>query len=151
MSSTIGDQTSPPGDRNTPEENKGQWTNSPHHWYEDGSIVIRVDGMLYKIHRGILVKVSEVMEAILAIPDGKTADDPDREGTEKLPLFLDGINRQEFNDFLGGYLYRLEWTVEDDEKERVYATLLKLSDLWIINGLSIRNPILGAASGEMDS
>ncbi|KAF8184626.1 hypothetical protein K438DRAFT_1974420 [Mycena galopus ATCC 62051] len=115
-------------------EDKHGWVRSENYWYEDdGSIVIRIECVLYKVHKGYLLKVSEVMQAILFIPDGKEKDDPTCEGTNKFPLFLDGIKAQEFDDFLGGFLYRMDWhSMSDDVKERVYSNLLKLSCLWEI-------------------
>jgi hypothetical protein len=45
------------------------------------------------------------MNAIFMIPDGKALDDPTREGTEQLPVLLAGITTEEFDDFLGGFVY----------------------------------------------
>ncbi|KAJ7137895.1 hypothetical protein C8R44DRAFT_728089 [Mycena epipterygia] len=74
-----------------------------------------------------------MMEAILSIPDGKTTDDPSREGTEKYPLHIEGVTREEFDDLLGGFLYHPEYKIiADTDKERVYTNLLKLSDKFIM-------------------
>ncbi|KAJ7140651.1 hypothetical protein C8R44DRAFT_866357 [Mycena epipterygia] len=80
------------------------------------------------------MKSSEIMEAILSIPDDKTTDDPSREGSEKYPLYIEGVMREEFDDLLGGFLYHLEYEIiADADKERVYTNLLKQSDKFIMN------------------
>ncbi|KAJ7732947.1 hypothetical protein DFH07DRAFT_780787 [Mycena maculata] len=114
------------------EENKGQWNKNLAYWFADGSIVLRVENILYKIHISMLTKLSPDMGGILAIPDGKFDDDPTREGTEQFPLLLPGLSIQEFEDLLY-WVYRVEWKALDDaEKERVCTNLLKVSDLWQI-------------------
>ncbi|KAJ7023663.1 hypothetical protein C8F04DRAFT_876358, partial [Mycena alexandri] len=86
---------------------------------------------LYKLHRSLLLKGSEVMAALFTIPDGKASDDPNREGTEHYPLYLEGITTEEFDDFLGGFLYRYR-PIPEADKERIFMNLLKLSDKWIV-------------------
>ncbi|KAJ7094252.1 hypothetical protein C8R43DRAFT_964550 [Mycena crocata] len=92
----------------------------------------QVDGVLYKVHRSLLTAASAALDDILDIPDGKKEDDPDREGTEKYPLYFEGITKTEFEDLLGGFLYHHEWqTIKDvADKERIYINLLKLSHKW---------------------
>lgn len=51
------------------------------------------------------MRMSEAMSAIFSIPDGKNADNPTREGTDKFPLHLEGITKQEFDDLLGEFVY----------------------------------------------
>ncbi|KAJ7165970.1 hypothetical protein C8R46DRAFT_1275372 [Mycena filopes] len=118
----------------TPVENVGQWTKALNYWNADGSIVIRIDGVLYKIHVSTLMKLSPNMASILAIPSGKTVGDPTQEGTEKYPLHIGGLTVQEFEDFLF-WLYRVEWTPMSDpvEKERILTSLLKVADMWEID------------------
>ncbi|KAJ7272420.1 hypothetical protein C8J57DRAFT_1225949 [Mycena rebaudengoi] len=81
-------------------------------------------------------KLSPTIAAILAIPDGKKMDDPTREGSEKYPLFLEGMTTQAFEGFLV-WVYRVEWDCGLDsdsdeaaaERETALADLLKLSDI----------------------
>ncbi|KAJ7613811.1 hypothetical protein DFH06DRAFT_1146559 [Mycena polygramma] len=137
-------QTTPPStdmdtstnSTDSPAEPKKEWTRSADYYFFDGSIVIRVEKVLYKIQKGFLVRVSDVMQQLLSIPDGKPEGET-REGTDDYPFFIDGITSQEFDDFLGGFAYRLaipsNWNeVAADDKERVYTNLLKLSDMWEI-------------------
>ncbi|KAJ7442959.1 hypothetical protein FB451DRAFT_1057155, partial [Mycena latifolia] len=91
-----------------------------------------VNGVLYKIHLSILLKMSEAMSAILSIPDGKSADDPTREGNKKYPFHLDGITKEEFDDLLNGFVYHSSVNSPPDHKERVYTNLLKLADRFIM-------------------
>ncbi|KAJ7436840.1 hypothetical protein FB451DRAFT_1570898 [Mycena latifolia] len=114
------------------EENIGQWSKNFSYWFSDGSIVLRVEDILYKIHVSMLVKLSPDMGSILAIPDGRKTGDL-IEGTEKWPLHLPGLTVQEFEDFLT-WVYRVEWTPMPDYegRERIYTNLLKVSDLWQI-------------------
>ncbi|KAJ7458754.1 hypothetical protein B0H11DRAFT_2286546 [Mycena galericulata] len=114
-------------------ENTGQFEKHPKYWYKDGSMVFRVDNVLYKVHASMFEQLSGMMQSILSIPDGKPADDPTREGTEKYPLLLPGITGLEFNDFLL-WLYRIGWEpmADPEERERIFTHLLKLSDLWEI-------------------
>ncbi|KAJ7936584.1 hypothetical protein B0H13DRAFT_2303631 [Mycena leptocephala] len=81
----------------------------------------------------MLMKLSEVMQSILSIPNRKATDVPTREGTLLYPLYLPGTNTQEFNDFLL-WLYRAEWDAlgGDREKERICTHHLKLSDIFAI-------------------
>ncbi|KAJ7031184.1 hypothetical protein C8F04DRAFT_223802 [Mycena alexandri] len=118
---------------NAPVENVGQWTKNLTYWHADGSIVMRVEGTLYKIHVSTLGKLSPDMSGILAIPSGKPEGDPTQEGTERFPLHLTGLSVQQFEDFLC-WLYRVEWTPMTDraEKERILTNLLKVTDLWNI-------------------
>ncbi|KAJ7158388.1 hypothetical protein C8R43DRAFT_1124984 [Mycena crocata] len=117
-----------------PVENKGQWEKNLSYWYADGSIVLRVKNILYKIHISQLTKASPNMASILCIPDGKDISDETREGTEQFPLHVPGLIIQEFEDFLL-WLYRVEWNPMTDpvEKERVFSSLLKVSNLWEID------------------
>ncbi|KAJ6530281.1 hypothetical protein B0H19DRAFT_1082669 [Mycena capillaripes] len=133
-----------------PVKNTGQFVQHIAYWYDDGSIVVRVDdSTIYKIHLSMLMKLSDVMRSILSIPDNKALDDPTREGTSLYPLYLPGTNAEEFNDFLL-WLYRAyvvlcgvtayadwensEWNSfsADPDRERIFAHLLKLSDMWDI-------------------
>ncbi|KAJ7291323.1 hypothetical protein C8J57DRAFT_1491817 [Mycena rebaudengoi] len=110
-----------------PVENKGQWQKNLTYWYADGSIVIRIEGVLHKIHVSLLTKLSPNMNEILNIPVGR------EEGTERFPLHLAGITIQEFEDFLL-WVYRIEWTPMSDpvERERIFTNLLKVSSVWEI-------------------
>jgi hypothetical protein len=53
----------------------------------------------------MLEKLSPDIAGILAIPDGKSSDDPTREGSINYPLHFQGVNKQEWEDFLF-WLYR---------------------------------------------
>ncbi|KAF8145502.1 hypothetical protein K438DRAFT_1991792 [Mycena galopus ATCC 62051] len=120
--------------REDPVKNVGQFTQHIAYWFDDGSIVVRVDNStIYKIHLSLLTKLSSIMNSILTIPDGKAPDDPTREGTLMYPLFLPGTKAEEFNDFLF-WIYRTEWESLDsqNERERICTHLLKLSHLWDI-------------------
>ncbi|KAJ7457472.1 hypothetical protein FB451DRAFT_1509776 [Mycena latifolia] len=120
--------------REDPVKNVGQFHKHIAYWFDDGSVVIRVDGTtIYKIHLSLLNKLSDPIRQILSIPDGKAPGDPTREGTELYPLYLPYTNTQEFNDFLL-WLYRSEWDFlgNSEEKERICIHLLKLSDMWQI-------------------
>ncbi|KAJ7633269.1 hypothetical protein FB45DRAFT_1148931 [Roridomyces roridus] len=118
----------------TPQKNEGNWENHPFYWFADGSIVLRIESTLYKIHRELLLKISEGLSAILTIPTNKAAEDPDREGTEQVPLLVAGLTNLEFEDFLRTFVYRMSplSNASDDEKERMFTNLLKISDLYII-------------------
>ncbi|KAJ7872821.1 hypothetical protein B0H14DRAFT_3438659 [Mycena olivaceomarginata] len=133
MSSTTEQPTGNENKSTLAGKNMSPWTRSADFWYSDAQMVIRVDTVLYKIHIGILLQISEVMNAIFTIPDGKALDDPTREGTEQLPVLLSGITTEEFDDFLGGFVYPMQRSnISDENKERVFTNLLKLSDLYII-------------------
>ncbi|KAJ7769848.1 hypothetical protein B0H16DRAFT_1881722 [Mycena metata] len=123
-----------PESKNGPVRNTGQWVRSQSHWYEDGSICIRIEDKLYNLHRSLLLKCSEAMAAVFTIPNGKASEDPNREGRELYPLWLEGITQAEFDDFLNGFLYRVEYQpIPEADKERVFTNLLKLSDKWIVD------------------
>lgn len=88
-------------------------------------ICFQVKRVLYKVHFSQLIKLSAVMEEIFGIPDGKKADDPTREGSESFPLYLDGVENQEWDDFLA-WVYRASVIIAyvpictfDDEKQRM--------------------------------
>ncbi|KAJ6477788.1 hypothetical protein C8R45DRAFT_1102070 [Mycena sanguinolenta] len=112
----------------SPVENKGQWQKNLSYWFADGSIVIRIEGVLHKIHISLLMKLSPNMSQILNIPASG------EEGTERFPLHLVGIVLQEFEDFLL-WVYRTEWSPMIDlaERERVFTNLLKVSSLFDID------------------
>ncbi|KAK6987971.1 hypothetical protein R3P38DRAFT_3229852 [Favolaschia claudopus] len=59
-----------------PVKNVGQWQKNLTYWHADGSIVIRIQGVLYKIYISLLTKLSPNMGEILAIPSA-----PREEGT----------------------------------------------------------------------
>ncbi|KAJ7016806.1 hypothetical protein C8F04DRAFT_1280573 [Mycena alexandri] len=118
---------------NAPVMNIGQWNKNLTYRMADGSIVLRVEEYLHKIHLSILTALSPNMASILAIPSGKPIGDPTQEGTELYPLHLMGFTKQEMDDFLF-WIYRVGWTpISDDaQKERVMANLLKVADVWEI-------------------
>ncbi|KAJ7716600.1 hypothetical protein B0H16DRAFT_1741127 [Mycena metata] len=121
--------------RDGPVKNVGQFVQHSVYWYEDGSVVVRVDDTtIYKIHVTMLKTLSNVIGDILTIPDGKEKNDPAREGTLRFPLWLPGTNASEFEDFLR-WLYRAAWEDFGDnfeERHRIFTHLLKLADMWQI-------------------
>ncbi|KAJ7171623.1 hypothetical protein C8R43DRAFT_944225 [Mycena crocata] len=120
-----------PPPRADPVKNVGQFVRHIQYWMPDGSIVVRVKNTMYNIHLSHLTRLSVAMNAVLTIPNPKPPNDPEREGTELYPLFLEGVEVQEFNDFLF-FLYRTEWEPVIEDKERICMSVLKLADLWII-------------------
>ncbi|KAJ7103982.1 hypothetical protein B0H15DRAFT_766017 [Mycena belliarum] len=100
-------------------------------------ICFQVKSVLYKVHFSQLIKLSAVMGEIFGIPDGKEVNDPTREGSEKFPLYLEGVENQEWEDFLA-WVYRAEWVPAntDEDKERLYLSLLRLSARWEIPNLT---------------
>ncbi|KAG6822533.1 hypothetical protein H0H92_013504 [Tricholoma furcatifolium] len=67
------------------------------YWYDDGSVIIRVEGTLYKIHLGLLKSLSDTFFDIFTIP---AAADSTEGKTEEDPVILQSITRAEFDDFL---------------------------------------------------
>ncbi|KAJ7202110.1 hypothetical protein GGX14DRAFT_399681 [Mycena pura] len=112
--------------------NHGQWQRHDKFWYEDGSMVLRVQNLLYKIYIGIFTQLSPVLSEILSIP-AQLAVGQLQEGTEAWPLFLAGFTIQEFDDFMA-YLSPPGWKVTDaSEQERMFTGLLKIADRWQIS------------------
>ncbi|KAJ7060887.1 hypothetical protein C8F01DRAFT_1077018 [Mycena amicta] len=110
------------------ERNTGQWTKHPQFWVEDGSIVLRAEKIIFKIHRTHLEKSSEPMRDILKIP--VTGDD---QGTEHWPILLRGTTAAMFGHFLE-YIYH--WGFDEPstsaEAEEKYIDILAIADLWEI-------------------
>ncbi|KAJ7633056.1 hypothetical protein FB45DRAFT_1019219 [Roridomyces roridus] len=123
-------------DMNKIEKNEGQWLQHADHWYADGSLVLRVNKSLYKVHEGVLTRLApNFFGGILSIPDGKEPGDPTREGTELFPLLLEGVDIQRFEDFLAWNYHSVPKTVLDDpfQKRRFFMNLLAISDMWQID------------------
>ncbi|KAJ7732234.1 hypothetical protein DFH07DRAFT_686055, partial [Mycena maculata] len=97
-------------------------------------ICLQVERVIYHIHLTQLIRLSDVMNDIFGIPDGKLATDPLREGSELYPLYLEGVEKQEWEDFLA-WVYRAEFVPvkSDVHRERLYLSLLKLSARWEIS------------------
>ncbi|KAJ7793222.1 hypothetical protein B0H14DRAFT_2623114 [Mycena olivaceomarginata] len=124
----------------SPVQNAGQWTKNLSYWLGDGSIVIRIEGVLYKIHVSLLTQLSPNLAEILSIPHG-----PVEEGTELFPLHIAGLAVQEFEDFFAvgvqsadseptWKLESKEWSpmINLEERERVLTNLPKVCSLWEI-------------------
>ncbi|KAJ7731988.1 hypothetical protein B0H16DRAFT_1732993 [Mycena metata] len=122
-------------ERDGPVENIGQFVQHSVYWYEDGSVVVRVDDTtIYKIHVTMLKTLLNVIGDILTIPDGKEKNDPTREGTLRFPLWRPGTDASEFEDFLR-WLYRAAWEGFGhnlEERHRIFTHLFKLADMWQI-------------------
>ncbi|KAG1733537.1 hypothetical protein EDB19DRAFT_1911523 [Suillus lakei] len=98
-------------------------------WFGDGNIVFRASNTLFCVHRGVLVRHSPALEAILAMPSGYDTD-----GTEQLPIVLHQISEEDFTYFT----YFLSWvyhisSVPPPPEEQLLVTILKVSHLWMIS------------------
>ena len=57
----------------------------PDFWFSDGNIVLAVDKVLFKVHRGQLERHSEVFQSLFSIPQPQDA--PTVEGMPVVELF----------------------------------------------------------------
>ncbi|KAF8500537.1 hypothetical protein JB92DRAFT_2979214 [Gautieria morchelliformis] len=69
----------------------------PDYYFEDGSTVIRVEDVLFKVHRTILSKDSSAFETMFKLP---CAEDTQAEGGENNPVVLQGDTPEEFRSLL---------------------------------------------------
>ncbi|KAG1750998.1 hypothetical protein EDD22DRAFT_957812 [Suillus occidentalis] len=95
-------------------------------WFEDGNIVFRASNTLFCVHRGVLVRHSPALEAILAIPSGYDTD-----GTEQHPIVLHQISEVDFTYFLN-WVYHIS-SVPPPPEEQLLVAILKVSHLWMIS------------------
>ncbi|QRV97389.1 The BTB (BR-C, ttk and bab)/POZ (Pox virus and Zinc finger) domain [Ceratobasidium sp. AG-Ba] len=75
------------------------------YYFEDGSIVIRVEHILFKIHRSLLASHSELFEGMFQIPvpqDSKESDSPGEVdgATDKSPVVIPDIKAAQFRNLL---------------------------------------------------
>ncbi|KAG1722058.1 hypothetical protein EDB19DRAFT_1916925 [Suillus lakei] len=95
-------------------------------WFGDGNIVFRASNTLFCVHRGVLVRHSPALEAILAMPSGYDTD-----GTEQLPIVLHQISEEDFTYFLN-WVYHIS-SVPPPPEEQLLVAILKVSHLWMIS------------------
>ncbi|EJD40526.1 hypothetical protein AURDEDRAFT_127569 [Auricularia subglabra TFB-10046 SS5] len=89
-------------------------------WYEDGNLA---QNMLFKVHRGVLVRRSELIKDVLALPSSN-----EQEGTVACPLFLPEVSAAGLADLLK-MMYNLwgsELSLSDDEFVEVLLTAHRL-------------------------
>ena len=65
-------------------------------WFEDGNIVLLADNVAFKVHRGILVRHSDVFCDMFAIPQPPSAEQETFEGTARVTMQDDAERLADF-------------------------------------------------------
>ncbi|KIJ27536.1 hypothetical protein M422DRAFT_784864 [Sphaerobolus stellatus SS14] len=69
----------------------------PDYYFEDGSAVILVQNVLFKVHRTILSRDSSAFETLFRLPSGKQAVEGTRDSD---PVILQGDTPEQFRSLL---------------------------------------------------
>ena len=77
-------------------------TRSEVHWFDDGNIILQAESKLFKVHRGVLSKHSEVFRDMFSLPQPPPAADSDHwDSSTACPLVvLQGDSELDVHHFL---------------------------------------------------
>ncbi|KAG9123962.1 hypothetical protein FRC07_013353 [Ceratobasidium sp. 392] len=76
------------------------WTRDPDYYYEDGSAVLLVDGVLFKVHASLIKAQSEVFRDMFALPPCNSNIEPEG-ATDERPIDIPGVLARDFRKLLG--------------------------------------------------
>nr|GAT42661.1 predicted protein [Mycena chlorophos] len=134
MANTAPDTLMPPVQpepvRSDPVRNEGQWSKNLEYWKDDGSIVLRAESTLFKVHRSQFEHLSTALRGLLTIPPSTTGI---LEGTEKWPLYMPDTTEAMLTDVLS-FLYHSAFNTPstDPANEQKYLNILAFADRWEI-------------------
>ncbi|KAG9123961.1 hypothetical protein FRC07_013352 [Ceratobasidium sp. 392] len=74
-------------------------TRDPEYYYEDGSVVLLIEGVLFKVHASLLKAQSHVFRDMLTLPLGDNDQEPAGISDER-PLDIPGVEAVEFRNLL---------------------------------------------------
>ncbi|KAF8599780.1 hypothetical protein BDV93DRAFT_546720 [Ceratobasidium sp. AG-I] len=81
-----------------------QGTRDPNYYFEDGSVIFLVEGILFKIHRSLITSKSEVFRDMFQLPTQSKQDTPgpsDIEGScDEKPILLTQVQARQFRHLL---------------------------------------------------
>ncbi|KAI5117944.1 hypothetical protein M0805_004709 [Coniferiporia weirii] len=101
----------------------------PAYWFDDGSIILLIEGCLFKIHKSMLIRLSDVFRDMFALGHRDPGDGKSDGETEDNPLHLQGDLKVDWERFLA-IIYPepediLEETTAFDECDSVLGTASK--------------------------
>ncbi|KAJ6456211.1 hypothetical protein C8R47DRAFT_1068975 [Mycena vitilis] len=117
----------------TPQVSKEGVIQHPIYWQEETRhMVLQVENTTYFLSLGMLTMVSPELKGIFDIPQSPPKPGEAPEGTRENPVFIDGVTKVQFDDFLG-WILKPGWrpeVVNNNRQEEVAVNLLLLGQKW---------------------